>query len=67
MEPDMFSGPDSYPVIHEFAAAFDSRCAQCDCRIFEGDMVAYLEDEVCCEQCVQEWIDAGDDSKWQGR
>jgi uncharacterized Zn finger protein (UPF0148 family) len=32
-------------------ARFDSDCAECFARIFEGDDARYKDGEVVCEQC----------------
>lgn len=42
---------------HTFTASFPGRCASCNDRIEPGDEIGYVDDEVCCETCV----DAADD------
>lgn len=42
-----------------FTARFDSECQHCGASITEGDEIAYLDDEIACEDCV---ADAGDDA-----
>lgn len=37
-----------------FPAAFPGRCGYCQLDFDEGDPVGYLEDELCCEDCVLE-------------
>lgn len=37
-----------------FTAAYDGECSNCDCAIFQGDEIGYVDDEVCCEKCCEE-------------
>lgn len=37
-----------------FTASFDGECEMCDGDIQCGDDIAYLDDEVVCEEC---WLE----------
>ncbi|MFF3151879.1 hypothetical protein [Streptomyces sp. NPDC057910] len=37
-----------------FTARFDSECNGCGTRIEEGDTAGYLDDEVVCEDCLDD-------------
>lgn len=37
-----------------FTARFDSECAHCGGDIEEGDEIAYVDDEIACEDCVSQ-------------
>ncbi|MGW0134859.1 hypothetical protein [Streptomyces sp. NPDC003299] len=39
-------------VGRRFTAAFDGACAECHGDFYEGDEVAYVDDELCCEDCA---------------
>lgn len=43
-------------MAHVFTARFPARCGGCDGQVEVGDTVGYVDDEVCCHDCV---IDAG--------
>jgi hypothetical protein len=36
-----------------FTARYESECAECGDPIEPGDEAGYLDDEVCCEECVE--------------
>lgn len=35
-----------------FTARYESDCAECGAAIEPGDEAGYVDDEVCCEDCV---------------
>lgn len=35
------------------AARFDTTCPSCEESIYEGDRIGLLDDEWCCEACVE--------------
>lgn len=37
-----------------FTARFDSDCQHCGAPIAEGDEIAYIDNEIACEDCVAE-------------
>lgn len=39
--------------VNKFTARFPSECARCPNEIEEGDEAGYIDDEVCCGDCVQ--------------
>lgn len=36
-----------------FTAAYRGKCAECFTEIEPGDTAGYVDDEVCCEECVE--------------
>lgn len=40
--------------IHTFTARFESEAQYCGHLIEPGDEVAYIDDEIACEQCVMQ-------------
>ncbi|WNI15553.1 hypothetical protein [Actinacidiphila sp. ITFR-21] len=36
-----------------FTARYEGWCAECGAEIEPGDTAGYLDDEVCCEDCVE--------------
>lgn len=43
-----------------FSARFDSTCDHCGGVIDEGDEIAYIDDKIACENCVND----EDDYEW---
>lgn len=41
-----------------FVAAYNGHCNDCGNDIEEGDDIAYLDDEIVCEEC---WLEATSD------
>lgn len=35
-----------------FTARYKSDCSECGEEIYPGDEAGYVDDEVCCEDCV---------------
>lgn len=65
---DRRSGADDLPRVgRPFRASFDSDCASmiagknCNGEIFEGDEIAYVDDEIACETCREHAQEIRDD------
>lgn len=38
-----------------FFARYDGECVECLSPIYVGDGAGYIEDDVCCSTCCDEW------------
>lgn len=47
-----------------FTAVYDGSCNECGDDIFEGDEIAYLDDDVVCADCWRESVDSGSEN-WE--
>ena len=45
---------DGPPPPRIFPAAYGGTCGCCGLDFDEGDPIGYLDDEICCEDCVLE-------------
>lgn len=50
--------------ITRFRARYDGECSDCGDYFEEGDFVGYVDDELCCGECVQSAEDEQDESGW---
>lgn len=51
-EPERSTPAPRSRIGRRFSAAYDGECQGCGGEFHEGDEVAYVDDELCCEACV---------------
>lgn len=38
-----------------FSAAYPGECSECGLDFMDGDEIGYVDDEICCEECCEQF------------